>query len=394
MFLVNLRERAAKLCYGCYCWYLRNPAARRKRAMVTSSRRPILHVLTTNQRRGAEVAGFELASELDRRGLISKVVCLRGVGSDVLPVEPLGGRPLGLRTLHGLRQAARDASLVVAHGSAALPACAIALTATNVPFVYVNIGDLQYWAPPGLRRLRVRLALRRAAAVTALTERSAATIVKDFRVDERKVTVVPNFRWAARFHPPDPEERANARDHFGLSSEDGVVLYVGSLSPEKRVDLAIKAVAATERMHLVIAGAGPLERELRALAEARLPGRCRFLGQLAHTDLVLRAADALVLPSDSEGMPGVLIEAGLSGLPAVATDVGFVSDVVRHGETGILTPPQDVDAIAAGLINVLANRDRFGASATARCLHMFERDCVLDRWEQLLRRLVTQATPA
>jgi glycosyltransferase involved in cell wall biosynthesis len=101
----------------------------------------------------------------------------------------------------------------------------------------------------------------------------------------------------------------------------------------------------------------------------------------------LAAADVVVSCSRTEGMPGVLIEAGLSARPAVATDVGGVGEIVRDGETGLLVRPGDVDALTAAIGRALAERDRLGAAARARCLAHFEIGPVADGWADLLRSL-------
>jgi glycosyltransferase involved in cell wall biosynthesis len=99
---------------------------------------------------------------------------------------------------------------------------------------------------------------------------------------------------------------------------------------------------------------------------------------------VLTAADAVLLTSDSEGLPGVLIEAGLVGLPAVATDVGWVSEVVIDDVTGRLVPAGRADQVAAALDNVLADAGRMGEAAHRHCIESFEMQRVVDRWERLL----------
>jgi 2-deoxystreptamine N-acetyl-D-glucosaminyltransferase/2-deoxystreptamine glucosyltransferase len=84
---------------------------------------------------------------------------------------------------------------------------------------------------------------------------------------------------------------------------------------------------------------------------------------------VLASLDVLVLPSVYEEMGSVLTEAMAAGLPVVASDVGGIPEVVRHGETGLLVPPGDVDALAAALDRVVAEpglRDRLAAGARAR----------------------------
>lgn len=349
------------------------------------TQRQILHVLTSNQRRGAEVAGVELAHELTGRGLAGRAVALAAGGSGTqLPVEVLGRTPLHHATLRRLRRHALSASVVVAHGSATLPACAVALWGTHVPFVYVNIGDLRYWAPNGRRRLQVRYAVRRAAAVTALSPLSARTMVERFGVPEDKITVIPNFRSAERFHPVEEAQRAAARAELGLPPSRTLAVMIGSLTPEKRVDLAIQAVGSLPDVHLAIAGGGPLEPELRLLAESRAPGRCTFLGVVQQPERVLEAADVLILASDSEGMPGVLIEAGLAGVPAVATAVGFVPDVVEDGVTGYLAAPGDAGSLRVGLRQAIARREGLGQAAHVRCVDRYETHRVVDRWERLL----------
>jgi glycosyltransferase involved in cell wall biosynthesis len=84
---------------------------------------------------------------------------------------------------------------------------------------------------------------------------------------------------------------------------------------------------------------------------------------------VLASLDVLVLPSAYEEMGSVLTEAMASGLPVVASDVGGIPEVVRHGETGLLVPPGDVDALAAALDRLVADaglRARLSAGARAR----------------------------
>jgi glycosyltransferase involved in cell wall biosynthesis len=101
----------------------------------------------------------------------------------------------------------------------------------------------------------------------------------------------------------------------------------------------------------------------------------------------LAAADVVVSCSRTEGMPGVLIEAGLSGRPAVATDVGGVAEIVRDGETGMLVRPGDVGGLTAALVRALAERSRLGVAARAHCLATFEIGVVADGWADLLRTL-------
>ncbi|MGH9112841.1 MAG: glycosyltransferase, partial [Acidimicrobiales bacterium] len=112
-----------------------------------------------------------------------------------------------------------------------------------------------------------------------------------------------------------------------------------------------------------------------------------FAGVLVGPTDALAAADVIALPSRTEGMPGVLIEAGLSGVAAVASDVGGVSEIVRDGRTGLLLPPGDASALADGLRRALAQRDALGPAARRHCLAHFEIAPVAAQWAALGRSL-------
>jgi glycosyltransferase involved in cell wall biosynthesis len=85
----------------------------------------------------------------------------------------------------------------------------------------------------------------------------------------------------------------------------------------------------------------------------------------------------------------VLIEAGLRGLPAVATDVGYVREIVLDDQTGVIVDREDAQAIALGITRVLDAAHWMGERARQRCLAEFEMKPIVERWRTLLERLVT-----
>jgi glycosyltransferase involved in cell wall biosynthesis len=137
----------------------------------------------------------------------------------------------------------------------------------------------------------------------------------------------------------------------------------------------------------VIAGDGPERAPLEARARQRAPGRVHFLGNLPDPGDAYAVADVFVLPSRTEGLPAALIEAAMRGLPAVATDVGYVRDVVDDGVTGIVVPPGDERAMTAGLRRALAMDASVGAAARAHCEARFDMERVVDQWHDLLVRI-------
>lgn len=351
----------------------------------------VLVVLTSAQRRGAEVEGSQLAAELQLLGLRADVVALAGgsAGSGAaahLDVRTLGERPLSLATVRAVRGEARGVDVVVAFGSSALPACALALVGMRTPFVYRSIGDPSRWVRGAWHRRRTALLFRRAARVVALWPSAAASIASLYGVSPSLISCIPNARHASGVGDGETAtRRAEARQAHAIPEDATAVAWVGALSAEKRPLLAIEAVAATPAAWLLIAGEGPLTGEVAAAAERLLPTRHLLLGTLDDLSPVWAAADVVLLTSATEGMPGVLLEAALHGLPAVATRVGAVAEVVADGTTGRLVDADaDAGQVAAALADAVAQGVRWGATARSHALDRFTWAVVAPRWAELL----------
>lgn len=359
-----------------------------------SAQPAVLHVVTDPRRRGAQNSARDLHAELLRRGQASELRALHPHpdAPGAAGTAPLGPGRLHPATLRALRAAARRADVVVAHGSSTLPACAIALLGTRTPFVYVNIGDPRHWTASAARRLRTGAFLHRAAAVAAISDGARQVLLERFRLPARRVRTIPNARPADRYPPAaDDTGRRAARVALGLPAEGPLLAWIGAVAAEKRPDLALDTLALLPGAHLALAGEGPLRT---ALTARDTTGRVTFLGPLADPAPLYRAADALLLTSDSEGVPGVLIEAALAAVPAVATDVGWVGDVVQDGVTGALVPPGDAAALAAAARRVLAGDvTALGAAARRHALARFELAVVTDAWQLLLAEAARRGGP-
>jgi len=142
----------------------------------------------------------------------------------------------------------------------------------------------------------------------------------------------------------------------------------------------------------LVVGDGPLQADLRAAAADGVT----LLGRRLDVADILRDADILVLPSspESEGMPGVLIEAGLSALPVVATRVPGADTVVEDGRTGLIVAHDDLAALVdatARLAGDAGLRQRMGAAARSRCEQRFSDRAAHDAWRTLLACLAPPA---
>jgi 1,2-diacylglycerol 3-alpha-glucosyltransferase len=245
--------------------------------------------------------------------------------------------------------------------------------------------------------LAVKLSCRFAAStdlVIAPSERIAGTLRA--RGVTAPVAVVPTGVPLGLFQPGD---QAEARRTLGFPSGTLLCLYVGRLDREKNVDLVIDAFGAiadaVSSATLSLVGQGTHEAAVRRRAEAGpARNRIRFHGGMDREALPLfyRAADLFLFASETETQGLVLAEAHASGLPAVAVRASGVDEVVRDGETGVLTKAESRE-FADAAIGLLLDRERrsvMGQSARAVAERDFSAarqvEAMVGHYERLLAR--------
>lgn len=164
-----------------------------------------------------------------------------------------------------------------------------------------------------------------------------------------------------RFHPRYRSEPWRAA--VGVQPGERVVLYVGRVAVEKRVDLLPEAIRGLPNTRLVIVGDGPFRAELQRRC-ARLP--VHFTGYLKGDDLATAyaSADVFVFPSDTDTFGQVVQEAMASALPVVAARAGGALDLIHHGQNGYLFTPGVVSDLRSRLREVLASDERRLAQGT------------------------------
>jgi glycosyltransferase involved in cell wall biosynthesis len=173
---------------------------------------------------------------------------------------------------------------------------------------------------------------------------------------KEQVIHIPNGIDTRAFSPLHPKQQARAA--LGIPGDARLVLFVGNLRPVKGVDILIDAwphvISRCPEARLVIVGDGPKRVEWQArVAELGLADSVRFVGAQADPREFYWAADIFVLPSRSEGLPNVILEALSAGLPCVASRVGGIVDQVKPGENGWLVPPEDSTELAKALALLL-----------------------------------------
>jgi glycosyltransferase involved in cell wall biosynthesis len=288
--------------------------------------------------------------------------------------------------------------LLLCHGYKANLLGRVAARRVGVPAVAVSRG----WTWQD-RRVRLyewldRRHLRLMDHVVAVSEGQAERVRKWCGVPAGRTTVIRNSARLGAFAATEP-----ARDRllgFLPQPPARVVVAAGRLSPEKGFDVLIEAaasvLAADPAAGIVIFGEGPLRPELeRQVRDRGLAGRVVLPGFRSDLDALLAAADVVTLPSFTEGLPNVALEASAAGIPVVATAVGGTPEVIAAGDTGFLVPPGRPDELAASLARLLRDPRlcaALGAAGRGRMQRLFTFDAQAAAYLDLFARL--RQTPA
>lgn len=265
----------------------------------------------------------------------------------------------------------------------------------GLPYVlYLHGGEMA----PYLRYRAVRAVVRRiveGASLVVANSRFTVAHYEGLGIRLRRVEILPPVASTRTFRPDlDPEP---ARARYGLHGAR-VILTVGRLVPRKGHEAVIRAVQQLREefgsVRYVIAGAGPEEPRLRALAESLgCADRVVFAGRVPDEDLpgLYAACDVFAMPSRAldardgiEGFGTVFLEAGACGRPVVGGRSGGVMEAVEDGVTGLLVDPQDAGALAEALRKLLRDPALCRRMGEAGRLRAERLEAV---WEETVRRV-------
>ena len=362
-------------------------------------RTAVCHIVSGDRWAGAEAQVAALLKYLKREtnlslsamvlnpGRLADEIQSCGIETQVIPESANGFRAIAREGMSFLQ----DKNIQILHSHRYKENLLAALLAWRLDIPHVV--RTQHGLPEpqtGMRRLKQglilsadRLVARRATdrVISVSSEMSRQLAL---RIDPRRIVTIPNgvdlevvqSRFTAR----------EAKERLGIPAESPVIGTAGRLEPVKRLDIFLRAAAAIrgERpiTRFVIAGEGREAAHLKALAESlRIAEDVRFLGHRDDIYDVLPAFDLLVLSSDHEGLPMILLEAQCLGLVVVARSVGGIPDVIQDGVNGLLVDSNDPRSLAQACLRALSDRalserlaeagarlvaSNFAASATAR----------------------------
>jgi glycosyltransferase involved in cell wall biosynthesis len=368
----------------------------------------VLHAMNVG---GAEVLAAALARQLaaqfqfvfaclDDLGPLGEELRQEGFRVDVL------GRKAGLDLACARRLArwAADCGAGLIHAHQYTPffyARAPVWLGGRPPVLFTEHGRFYPDLPNRRRMLFNRLFLRPCDRVVAVGRSVKQALIDNEGIPAERIDVIYNgvpLECFAR----DARARHEVRQELGIAPPSPVAILVARLDPIKDHVTAL-AVAARVRQvrpdfRLLVVGDGPLRADLECRVQAmNLTGTVQLVGLRTDVPRLLAAADLFLLTSLSEGIPVTLIEAMGACLPVVATRVGGVPEVVADGQTGRLAPASDPDALAAAVLELLADgslRQRLGAAGHARALSLFSQQAMHAAYARLYRQMLGLETDA
>jgi len=352
--------------------------------------RKVLHVIDSFDLGGAQTFLLALVKNLDRSKYLPEVACMHGwgvyakafedAGITVHSLSPSKFPPMYLPNFWKLL---RDENYEILHFhlfGANLCAKPLAIMAGHPAIiVHDQCNDASREKNPLL--LAVDAFWNRCSdRVIAVSQSTRRYLLDREDLPEDLVTMIPNGIDAEEFKPAADSQKSVARNACGLPLDAFVIGGVGRLVPQKNftvfLDVAAQLIAKKSEVIFVIAGTGPQEAELKAMADSlRLGNHVRFLGHVTDRVALYHALDVLLITSDFEGTPMTLLEAMASGLPVVASAVDGIAEVCTNGKDALLVPPHNLEDFVSALERVLGEERlawKLGENARRTILGRYE----------------------
>ena len=248
--------------------------------------------------------------------------------------------------------------------------------------------------PYGLKHLfAYRLASKYFALSVAVSHAIQRKVIDERQIPLHKTTTIQYGVDLKKFHTG---VSTNLRKELGLGGKSIIVGTVARLTEQKGHRYLIPAIPSVIRAvpnaHFVFIGDGPLRKELETLVgQFKIKSSVTFLGYRSDVPALLNGMDIFMLPSLFEGLPNVVLEAMASGKPVIATAVDGTPEAVMDGETGLLVPPKDTEALSQALKFLLKKPDlirKMGRAGRRRVETHFTLDHEVHQFVRLFGQLM------
>jgi len=361
--------------------------------------------MTTDSSGGAEFAAVEMLEALRQRGHETVMLTdMPGIGRDTqVDVRPIALGPklskrswIGLalrwpllsRRLRRALQAQAPYDVLMVHYKKEQLLALTLPAGLRRALVWAEWGPVPFPLRRGVPRRLYLAAARQAALVLAISQGTRQSVA-EVGVEEAKLIVVPNVLRTEEIRFSE-QGRARVRGELDIPADAFVVGCISRFHPKKRNDVVVQAVRALEdpRVHLILAGDGETEAQLRELA-APLGARAHFISTPGvEVPDVLSAFDVSVFcPSPTEGAPRAVILGMLASRPCLSTGAEGVADLITSDVGGIASPENDPESLRALLVGYLDDPQRVareGAAARAYAERTYAAPVVAQEIEDLL----------
>jgi glycosyltransferase involved in cell wall biosynthesis len=245
-----------------------------------------------------------------------------------------------------------------------------------------------------------RAVQRSLSAVIVPAAAVGAVLTKRRGFDPKQVRVLYPGVAAEPWTEPEPCERRSRRVELGISPDAQVVGLIANFTGLKGQDTLVEAAAALgspfPKLEVVLVGDGPDRRNVEQLAKARgITDHVHFAGHRTDVADLLQMFDVFTLPTQVDAFPLVILEAMSRARPVIASGIGGIPEAVVEGETGLLVPPRDPDALAERLGDLLRAPDlavQMGRAGYERFCKRFTLEHMLDEHQTLYRELLAPYT--
>src|SRR5437016_8981942 len=235
-----------------------------------------------------------------------------------------------------------------------------------------------------------KFSIEQSDGVTCISEYLRARTVEEFGVSN-EIRTIHNFVSSYKYSPDAEKSRAARYEPSG----EKLLIHVSNFRPVKRVLDCIRILAEARKQvpaHLLLVGDGPESSPAERLArELGVDRSVTFLGKQNHVERLLPQAHVLLMPSELEGFGLAALEAMACGVPAVATNVGGVPELITHGVDGFLEKPGDIAAQAARVIALLSDanlHDKMTKAARHTALTRFCTERIIPQYEKYYQEIL------
>ncbi|HEY4099470.1 MAG TPA: glycosyltransferase family 4 protein [Gemmatimonadales bacterium] len=368
----------------------------------------VLHLTLSAARGGRRDAILTLIDHLRPLGAECGLVALRNPEPEVAEfadrADFVGGLSFAARPtraeLSQVRRICRERQVAVIHAhdhGSQYVASALRLTNPRVRTVMTFHRSLGIETEGARNFLRNAISLPLIDRVLTASDDRRKYFIANTLVRKSKVAVIPIGIDLTHFRP-DPGVRHRLRESLGIGDEP-LALIIGHFGPEKGVDLALQAATAAEGFlgnspwNVAVLGTGAPDRTaaLEEQARATLGTRVRFHGFQSNVVPWLQGADLLIHTPRLEAFGLVVVQAMACGLPVVASSVGAMPELIDHGRTGILVPPDDIERLGREVARLVRDGDerrRLGERGFARAMQFYDARHYARRHVALYRALV------